>query len=325
MSKNYRWGILGAGHIAEKFCTAIGFVEGAAVYAIASRDAEKGAAFAARHQAAVLYDNYEALMLDEKVDIIYIATPHAFHYEQAIACFKNRKAVLCEKPMSLSYRQTKEMIEAAHESKVFFMEGMWTACMPFMEKIKQLVQEDVIGNIQFLSANFGFAAPVNLEGRLYKKALGGGAMMDVGVYPLYLATAILGEPSQLKSISKLTETNVDEYTNMVLQYPGGATAQLISAITFQTAIEATIIGTKGTINIKNPWFKATEFSVLLNDGSNQQYNMPHQSNGFEHEVKEVMHCLDNGFLQSKKVPHELSLLMSKITGEVLVQAGVEYG
>jgi predicted dehydrogenase len=324
MSKIYRWGILGAGHIAEKFCTAIGSVEGAEVYAIASRDGAKGAAFATRHQAVTCYDNYEALMLDEQVDIIYIATPHAFHYEQALACFKSKKAVLCEKPMSLSYRQTKEMIEAAHANKVFFMEGMWTACMPFMEKIKQLINEDTIGNIRFLSADFGFAAPVNTEGRLYKKELGGGAMMDVGVYPLYLATAILGEPSLLKVIAKLTGTGVDEYTNMVLQYPGGATAQLISAITFQTAIEATIIGTKGTINIKNPWFKATEFTVMLNDGSSQQYNMPHQSNGFEHEIKEAMHCLDNGLLQSEKVPHELSLLMSKITGEVLEQAGVEY-
>jgi len=324
MTKIYRWGILGAGHIAEKFCTAITFTEGAEVYAIASRDIDKAATFAAKHQAAVWYDNYEALMTDENVDIIYIATPHAFHPEQAIACLKHQKPVLCEKPMSLSYQQTKAMIDTAHENKVFFMEGMWTACMPFMNKIRQLIKDDTIGELQYVAADFGFNAPVNLEGRLYKKALGGGAMMDVGVYPLYLATDLLGAPAQIKVISKLAATGVDEYTNIALQYSTGATAQLISAIVFQTNVEATIIGTKGRINIKNPWFKATDFTVHLNDGTTEEFHLPHASNGFEHEIKEVMHCLDNGLLQSEKVPHALSLLMSKITEAVLKEAGVVY-
>jgi len=324
MIKNYRWGILGAGHIAEKFCTAITCTEGAEVYAIASRNMDKAAAFASKHQATVWYDNYEAMMKDENVDIIYIATPHAFHPEQAIASMNHRKPVLCEKPLSLSYQQTKAMIDAANQNKVFFMEGMWTACMPFMDKIRQLIKDDVIGALQYVSADFGFNAPVNLEGRLYKKALGGGSMLDVGVYPLYLATSLLGVPDQIKVISKLGETGVDEYTNIALQYTTGATAHLIAAIVFQTNIEATIIGTKGRINIKNPWFKATDFTVQLNEGPIEEFHQPHLSNGFEHEIKEVMHCLDNGLLQSEKVPHALSLSMSKITEAVLKEAGVVY-
>ncbi len=324
MSKNYRWGILGAGHIAEKFCTALTFTEGAEVYAIASRDRSKASAFATKHQAPVWYDNYEALMTDENVDIIYIATPHVFHPEQAIACMKHQKPVLCEKPLSLSYHQTTAMIDAANENNVFFMEGMWTACMPFMDKIRQLVKDDAIGMLQYISADFGFNAPVNLEGRLYKKALGGGAMLDVGVYPLYLATSLLGVPEQIKVISKLAETGVDEYTNIALKYETGATVQLISSIVFQTNIEATIIGTKGRVNIKNPWFKATDLTVHLNDGTKEEFHLPHLSNGFEHEIKEVMHCLDNGLLQSEKVPHALSLSMSKITGYILKDAGVVY-
>lgn len=324
MNKSFRWGILGAGHIAEKFCTALTYTEGAEVYAIASRDMDKAAGFASKHQATVWYNNYEALMKDENVDVIYIATPHAFHPEQAIACLNHKKPVLCEKPLSLSYQQTKKMIDTANENKVFFMEGMWTACMPFMDKIRQLIKDDVIGSLQCVSADFGFKAPVNLEGRLYKKVLGGGAMMDVGVYPLYLATSLLGVPEQIKVISKLTETGVDEYTNIVLQYETGATAQLISAIVFQTNVEATIIGTKGRINIKNPWFKATDFTVHLNVGITEDFHMPHLCNGFEHEIKEVMQCLGNNLLQSEKVPHTLSLSMSKITGDVLKEAGVVY-
>ncbi len=324
MNKNYRWGILGAGRIAEKFCTALNFVEGPEVYAVASRDGDKAKAFANKYNAPKFYDSYDELIKDEDVDIIYIATPHAFHFDQTMACLQNKKAVLCEKPMSLSYRQTKEMISAATENKVFLMEGMWTACMPFIEKIQSLIGDDVIGKPQYVSANFGFAAPDDLEGRLFNKALGGGALMDVGIYPLFLSTLILGGPTAIKSISKLAATGVDEYNNIVLQYANGETAHLLSSISFNTAIEAEIIGTKGRIAIQSPWFKATDFSVHLNDDTTQNFSFPHLSNGFEHEIMEVVRCLDNGLLQSEKMPHQLTLSISKIMEEVLQQAGVVY-
>jgi predicted dehydrogenase len=323
-NKNYRWGILGAGRIAEKFCTALTHTAGSEVYAVASRDMDKAKEYAAKFSAAAVYDNYEDLVKDEKVDIVYIATPHVFHYEQAMLCLQNKKAVLCEKPLTLSSRQTAGLIKTATENKLFFMEGMWTACMPFIEKIGSLIKEDVIGAPKALVADFGFTAPVDLEGRLYNKSLGGGALMDVGVYPLFLATWLFGEPSSVKTIAKLSATGIDEYTSMLLQYPNGEIAQLLSAITFNTAVEAEIIGTKGRIKIRNPWFKATEFSIHLNDGSTELVSIPHESNGFEHEIKEVMHCLDNGLLQSNKVPHHFTLMVSKIVDEVLQQAGVVY-
>ena len=324
MAKNYRWGILGAGRIAEKFCTALNFVDGAEVYAVASRDMEKAKAYAAKFGAAKVYNNYDELIKDENIDIIYIATPHAFHFEQTMACLEYKKPVLCEKPMSLSYRQTKGMIDAATANNVFLMEGMWTACMPFIKKIRKLINEDAIGAPQYVSADFGFTAPVDLESRLYNKELGGGSVMDIGIYPLFLATLIFGEPSVVKVVAKLAPTGVDEYMNMALQYAGGQTAQLLSSINFNTEIEAGIIGTKGRIKIKNPWFKATEFSIHLNDGSKEGFSIPHASNGFEHEIMEVMQCLDNGKLQSDSMPLHLTLSISKIMEEVLQHAGVEY-
>ena len=216
------------------------------------------------------------------------------------------------------------MIAAAAQNNIFLMEGLWTACMPFMEKIKALIEADIIGKPQYVSADFGFAAPKDIDGRLYNKALGGGSVLDVGVYPISLATLILGEPSVIKTISKLSVTGVDEYANVVMQYANGETAHVLSAINFNTPVEAEIIGTKGSIKIENPWFKATDFSVHLNDGTMQNFSMPHLCNGFEHEIKEVMHCLDNGLLQSNKVPHNLTLSVSKIMDEVLRQAGVVY-
>ena len=324
MKKNYRWGILGAGRIAEKFCTALSTVEGATIHAVASRDIENAKAYAKKFKASRFYDNYDDLMQDENVDIIYIATPHAFHYEQTMACIKKGKHVLCEKPIALTYSQTAAMINAAKENQVFLMEGMWTACMPFIDKIKQLIGEDVIGKLQYVSADFGFKAPVDFESRLFNKSLGGGSMMDVGIYPLFLATWLLGEPSLVKAVSKLSITNVDEYLNIVLQYPDGQSAHLLSSVQFNTAIEAEIIGTKGRIKIKNPWFKATELEVYLADEEVQNFSMPHKSNGFDYEIQEVMSCLDKGLLESEKMPHQLTLLISKIMEDILMQVGIVY-
>ncbi|MEO5892642.1 MAG: Gfo/Idh/MocA family oxidoreductase [Ferruginibacter sp.] len=324
MKKNYRWGILGAGRIAEKFCTALAFTEGSEVYAVASRDIENAKAYAAKYNATKFYSDYNDLINDREVDIIYIATPHAFHYGQTMLCLQNKKAVLCEKPMSLNYKHTSEMIATAIKNEVFFMEGLWTACMPFIDKIKSLIAEDMIGQPKYVTADFGFEAPLELDGRLFNKALGGGSILDIGIYPISFATLILGAPSEIKTISKLTQTGVDEYANIVMQYAGGATAHALSTISFNTPLEAEIIGTKGSIRIENPWFKATDFSLTTGDGTRQNFSIPHLSNGFEHEIEEVMYCLDNGLLQSNKVPHDLTLSVSKIMDEVLHQAGVVY-
>ncbi len=324
MNRNYRWGILGAGRIAEKFGEALCFTEGSEVYAVASRDMEKAKAYGGKYKASKVYNNYNDLVKDEEVDIIYIATPHIFHHEQTILCLKNNKPVLCEKPMSLSSQQTVEMIEAATNNKLFLMEGMWTGCMPFIDKIVSLIKDDIIGTPQYLTADFGFTAPVDVNGRLYNKSLGGGSVLDVGIYPIFLATLIFGNPSTIKTVSKLTETGVDEYANILLQYSNGQTAHLLSSISFNTSVEAEIIGTKGRIKIANPFFKATDFTLILNDGNKEHFSMPHACNGFEHEIKEVMYCLNNGLLQSNKIPHRLTIAVSKIMDKVLQQAGVVY-
>ena len=324
MRKSYRWGILGAGRIADKFCTALAFTQGVEVYAVASRNLAKAKDYAHRFGATVAYDNYEALIVDENIDIVYIATPHAFHYEHTMMCLQNGKAVLCEKPMSLTYAQTKEMIATAKAANLFLMEGLWTACMPFIQKLRSLIKAGTIGTPKYLAADFGFVSAPEPTSRLYDKKLGGGSMMDIGIYPLSLATLLFGEPADIKCISKLTDSSVDEYMNLVLQYPGGETAHLLSAISFNTPIEATIIGTEGKIHIHNPWFKATDLSLHFNDGRVEQFAMPHESNGFEHEIKEVVRCLDYDLLESDKWSHRLTLTVSRLMEEALHEAGVHY-
>jgi predicted dehydrogenase len=315
--KTYRWGIFGAGKIAHKFCTALNFVNGAQVYAIASRNAENAQTFAAKHNAAKFYTSYLDLVNDPDIDIIYIATPHAFHYEHTMLCLQHHKHVLCEKPMSLNSTLSKAMTDFATQQGVFLMEGLWTRCMPFIEKILNLIADDAIGAIKHIQADFGFAAPFHTNGRLFNKALGGGSVLDVGIYPIFLATMILGKPSTVKAFITKTITNVDERADMLLEYPNGATAHLLSTIAFNTPITATILGTKGRIEVHNPFFKATDLSLILNNGTTETFSYPHLCNGFEYEIEHVMHCLENGLLQSPKVPHSFTLQVSNIMDEVL--------
>lgn len=316
--KTYLWGILGAGRIADKFCTALNFVNGSEVYAIASRDVENAQNFSAKHNATKFYTSYIDLVTDPDVDIIYIATPHALHYEHTMLCLLHHKHVLCEKPMSLNSKLSTEMMDFATKQNLFLMEGLWTRFMPFTEKILSLIEDDtIIGSIKHLQANFGFTAPFDVNGRMFNKALGGGSVLDVGIYPIFLATLLLGKPSAIHAVVNKAATDVDESADMLLQYPNGTTAHLLSSIGFNTPITATILGTKGRIEVHNPFFKATDLSLILNDGTTETFSFPHLCNGFEHEIEHVMHCLENGLLQSPKMPHSFTLQVSNIMDKIL--------
>ncbi len=315
--KTYRWGILGAGRIADKFCTALNFVNGSQVYAIASRDAENAKAFATKHNATKFYTSYIDLATDTDIDIIYIAAPHAFHYEHTMLCLQHHKHVLCEKPMSLNSKLSSEMMDFATKQNLFLMEGLWTRFMPFTEKILSLIADDVIGIIKHVQADFGFAAPFDINGRMFNKALGGGSVLDVGIYPIFLATLLLGKPSDIHAVVNKAATDVDASADMLLQYIDGTTAHLLSSIGFNTPITATILGIKGRIEVHNPFFKATDLSLILNDGTTVKFSFPHPCNGFEYEIEHVMHCLENGLLQSPKMPHSFTLQLSNIMDEVL--------
>ncbi len=326
MNKTYRWGILGPGKIAEKFASALRYTESAKVYAVASRDYDRAESFAARWGAVKVYNDYAQLAQDPDVDIIYIATPHAFHCEQSILCLEHRKPVLCEKPLALSANQVTKMISKAQEQNVFFMEGMWSRCMPFVKKIQELIQEDTIGAVQYVRADFGFKAPFDPQGRLFDPGLGGGSLLDVGIYPLYLVTLLLGIPERIQSIGRLSSTGADEYCNIQFGYPGGQTAAVFSTIAMQTTVTAEIIGTKGRIEIPAPWYKTERFKVIIGfNESEQEYHFPHEHNGFEHEIREVTDCLNRGLTECPLMPHAFSLELSRIMDTVREQCGVVYG
>ncbi|MBE7173444.1 MAG: Gfo/Idh/MocA family oxidoreductase [Williamsia sp.] len=323
MNKTVRWGILGPGKIAHKFASALNHTPGAELVAVASRDAERAQHFANQFKARRAYSDYRQLAEDGEVDIVYVATPHAFHCEHTLLCLEHHKAVLCEKPLALNNEQVSRMINTARKQACFLMEGMWSRCLPFTRKIEALLDE--IGPVQFVRADFGFRAPADPASRLFDPALGGGSLLDVGIYPIALATLFLGEPAGIYATGRLAATGADEYCNIQLRYPGGQSASLLSSIGMQTGLTAEIVGTKGRVEVPAPWYKTERFTRYLgfNEGQ-QEFHFPHDHNGYEYEIREAMRCLQEGLTESPLLPHSFSMQLSRIMDEVRRQCGVVY-
>ncbi|HEY4064916.1 MAG TPA: Gfo/Idh/MocA family oxidoreductase [Puia sp.] len=323
-----KWGILGPGKIANKFAVALTQTEGARLEAVASRDAGRSREFAAAHGAARWYDNYEQLAADPAIDAVYIATPHGFHAEHALLCLRHGKAVLCEKPMALFNGQVREMVDAARTNNVFLMEAMWTRFLPIMEKTMELIREGRIGSVRQVRADFGFLAPFNPDGRLYNLRLGGGSLLDIGVYPLFLCLQLLGEPDSIRAAGHLAPTGADETCHALLQYHDGRNAAFSSTLACPSGIKAEICGTEGIIELPSPWYKNDK--LVLRPGADQKASQPQtiqlepMVNGFEYQIREVMQCLAEGRIESPKMSHAFSLTMSKVMDAIRGQIGVKY-
>jgi len=326
MNRTFRFGIIGPGKIATKFCESLQTLEGdAQVYAVASRDGEKAKEFAHKFKAPKSYQSYEELTADPQVDIIYIATPHPFHFEQTKLCLNAGKAVLCEKPLTISFSQTSQLVELAKSKKVFLMEAMWSRFIPALVKMKELIDKGEIGEIKFMHADFGFVAPANLNLRTFNKSLGGGAQLDVGVYPMFLALWLLGKPDFIKAFADLASTGADENTAALLGYKNGAIATIYSSFVTDSAKEAIITGTKGTITVHTAWHKAASFILKKNsDDKSELFEFPYHSHGLQFQAVEAMQCLREGKTESSRLPLDMSLLMAETADEILRQIGVTY-
>jgi predicted dehydrogenase len=331
--KNYRWGIIGPGKIARKFAQALPLAGHSQLHAVASRDGRRAEEFAREFNAPHFYDSYEALVKDPDIDAIYIATPHAFHCDQAILCLNHGRPVLCEKPMALSHHQVQKMVKAARENNTFLMEAMWTRFLPHMEKILKLIREGAIGDIQYVRADFGFAGPYHVDNRLFNLSLGGGSLLDIGIYPLFLCLMVLGEPQKILATGALAPTGADMSSHALLQYRTGATAVISSTFGCQTSITAEIAGTEGIIQIPAAWYKNDQFTLRRPAPAGspastviepETFQVEPMVNGFEYEIRELMVCVDKGFIESPVMSHEFSLLLSRTMDEIRRQIGVVY-
>jgi predicted dehydrogenase len=317
-----KWGIIGLGNIANQFATDLLLLEDADLVAVASRNREKAIDFAQKYNCPKAYDSYEALFEDDEVEIIYIATPHDSHAELTINALENGKHVLCEKPIALSYSDAVRMIETSKKHNRFFMEAFWTRFIPSVQEVLQKVKNDEIGTIKYVKADFAFFAD-QLEGnRMTDVKLGGGALFDIGVYPLFLSYVLLGIPKEIIAKSTYHASGVDLQTSMILQYEE-AQAVLHAGFVSSSDMKASLSGTKGRIELNSPWFMAEGYSIFK-DERETVFSLPNLGKGYSHEAIECHNCIRNNQIESKLWSHQNSLDLSKIVDEIKIQIGLPF-
>jgi dihydrodiol dehydrogenase / D-xylose 1-dehydrogenase (NADP) len=326
MEGKIHWGILGTGYIAHQFAEGLKALPDAQLGAVGSRNADRAAGFAARHDIPRSYASYEELAEDPEIDVIYVGTPHPFHKENTLLCLSREKAVLCEKPLTMNAAEAETVVRAARERKLFLMEAMWSRFLPALRKAMQMIETGVIGKVQIVASDFGFAAPFDPKGRLYNPDLGGGSLLDVGIYPVSLASMILGPPERITSMAQFGPTEVDEQSAMIFGYSSGALAVGYATIRCGTHTEATIAGSGGTIRLHAQvgLFRPYRLTLSLSGQEDQVLDMPYEGNGYNYEAAEVMRCLRNARIESEIMPLQESIEILRTMDKIRAQWGLKY-
>ncbi|WDE95333.1 Gfo/Idh/MocA family oxidoreductase [Lentisphaera profundi] len=320
--KTLKWGILGPGRIAEKVAEAILQSENGELYAIGSRSLDKAADFAKRFGASKSYDSYEELCADDKLDIIYIATPHSFHCEHSMIAMKHGKHVLCEKPFALDADEASQMMNCAKKNNVFLMEAMWSRFLPGMKKVKELLASNAIGTIKTFTANFCFSSSPEQKPRLFEPSLGGGALLDVGIYPVTLACSFFGFPLKSSARADLTDKGVDATSYYNLEFVNGVKAEMFSSIVQEGDSKAVITGEEGQIIIHaNCW---TLQSITLKNGKETSFHTPYEGSDYRLQIEEVNQCIEHGLKESSVNSFQWTQGMMQVMDDLREKMGVDY-
>ncbi|OAH11280.1 Gfo/Idh/MocA family protein [Streptomyces jeddahensis] len=322
-----RWGILATGGIAATFTADLLDLPDAEVVAVASRTDASAKAFAERFGIPRAYGSWGALAEDAEVDVVYVATPHSAHREAAGLCLEAGRNVLCEKAFTLNAREAEELVGLARERGLFLMEAMWMYCNPLIRRLKALVDDGAIGEVRTVQADFGLSGPFPAAHRLRDPAQGGGALLDLGVYPVSFAQLLLGEPSDITARAVLSDEGVDLQTGMLLSWESGAHALVHCSIIGGTPIMASVTGSRGRIDIPYGFFHPDRF-VLHRDGRDPEEFTADPAAGtgasLKHEAVEVMRCLRAGETESPLVPLDGSLAVMRTLDAVRDRIGVRY-
>ncbi|MCB0474931.1 MAG: Gfo/Idh/MocA family oxidoreductase [Flavobacteriaceae bacterium] len=318
-----RWGIIGCGKIAHKFASDLLLTPGGELFAVASRDLNKADDFGKKYHAKKHYGNYEDLFADADVDIVYIATPHASHAVLSIQAMENGKHVLCEKPLAINLREAKAMIACSKRTNRFFMEALWTRFNPVILDVKNKIDSGAIGRVNYINADFAFKSEFGVHSRVLDLSLGGGALLDIGIYPVFLSYLILGKPHSIKAISHFHEiTGCDMQTSMILDYED-AQAVLYCGFTSTSDMIGRISADKGQIYLHKTWHH-TEGYTLVKDGNSEKVELPITGYGYTYEIAECHKCLSENKIQSDLWSHHNSLDLISILDEIRKITGLKY-
>ncbi len=324
MTDRFRWGILGAGTIAQKFCTGVQTLADHQLVAVGSRSEEKAESFGEQFGIGHRHASYEALVADPDVDAIYVATPHALHKDHALLALRAGKHVLCEKPFTINAAEAKVLIDEARTRQRFLMEAMWMRFIPGMVEAKRLISSGAIGEVRMLTADCGFRTGVNPESRLFAPELGGGGLLDVGVYPISLASMLLGRPERIATLATLGESGVDEQSAFILGYPGGQLATLYTAIRTKTPLDCVIMGTEGMLCLHPPFLAPQKLTLTQSGKEAQLLEVPFAANGYQYQAAEVANCVRAGKLESARMPLDESLQIMATMDSIRAQWGLKY-
>ena len=319
------WGILSTGTIAKKFAGTVNQMRGQSVLtAVASRNAETASAFAKDYGIPHAYGSYEQLYSDPNVDVIYIATPNQLHSENIMQCIAHHKHVLCEKPLATDADTAARLFDAAAKEGVFLMEGMWIAHLPLLAKMRQLIDEGTIGQVRYLRADYGFIAQGARRTRKFRADLGGGALLDVGVYNLAFSRMVMGgDPVSVQSHASFTELGTDDLSVMQLWFSQGRAAVLTAAIGIAMPTEGVIYGDKGSIRFPN-YQQAERMTVSVLGQQPYTVEMPFAYGGFEYQIRETERCLAHGELTSPAMPPEDTIAVLRLTDQARREWGMRF-
>jgi len=321
----FRWAIHSTGFIAHQFAQGLKSVPNAQLYAVASRSQANADNFAGKFGAEKAYEGLFYLLQDPSVDIVYIASPHTNHVADIIACLKAGKHVLCEKPMAMDVADVDQVLRTARKQKRFFMEAMWTHCFPAMQKVKDLLAQGAIGKVRCIEAAFCNNVPFDASNRFYNKELGGGAILDLGIYPLALADFVKGEfPVEIVCQADIGKTGVDENTHISLKYNDGTLASLKCSFQAHMPYVASVYGTSGSIVFPKEFWRPTIFEIKKENKEAEVYEFPLEGNGYNYEALEVQRCIHVNCLESPLFPHSRSLRLMHQMQDCLQQLNITY-
>ena len=319
-----RWGILGPGSIAHSFVKGLQVLPDAQVAAAGSRDRDRAAAFARQYDIPHAHGSYEDLARDPDVDIIYVATPHPAHLTGALMAIEAGKAVLVEKPFTVNATEAAQLIDAARRARVFAMEAMWSRFVPAMVKVRGWLASGAPGQILQVKADFGFRSGWDPDSRLLNRELGGGALLDVGVYTLSFASMVLGaQPSRISGMAHIGATGVDEQFFATLGYGEDVFASISGAVRASTPHDAWIVGTQGRIHIPQFW-RATSATLSIEGKPDERIDCPIEATGYNYEAAEAMRCMRAGMLESDTMPLDETLAIMKTMDTIRQPWGLRY-
>ena len=319
-----RWGILGTGGIAHSFATALMDTPGAVLAAVGSRSIDSARAFGLGFGAPQSYGSYQALCAAPGIDIIYIGTPHPLHAQNALMALAGGKAVLCEKPFTINLREAEQVVALARARKLFLMEAMWTRFMPALAEVRRIIESGLLGAISQVHADFGFAATRDLEHRVNQRALGGGALRDLGIYPLSISHALLGPVTSLQAQAVLSDGGVDLTTGWSMKHASGALSICSCSLRARTPCQLTVSGTLGSVRMDAMFHLADSITLTLGDGIKRVIPTPYLGNGYVHEAIEAGRCLRAGLTESPHMLHDDTLSLMRLLDAIRAQIGVRY-